>query len=117
MTVNVLGTTYEIVKLKYNEHKMFADSGAGAFIEFYEKRITCCDMSTYEGWDKESKKTVEEYEKQNLRHEIVHAFLFESGLHDNSERANAWARNEEMVDWFAINGAKIYKAWQEVGCI
>ena len=28
-----------------------------------------------------------------------------------------WAKNEEMVDWFALQGPKIYKAWQEVGAI
>ena len=42
-------------------------------------------------------------EKKNLRHEIVHAFLFESGLAENSE----WAYNEEMVDWIAKQGPKI----------
>ena len=55
--------------------------------------------------------------KQTLRHEIVHAFLGESGLSNNSNSIDAWARNEEVVDWFAIQGPKIYKAWQEAGAV
>ncbi len=55
--------------------------------------------------------------KATLRHEIVHAFLGESGLSANSNESDAWARNEEMVDWFALQGPKIYKAWQEAGAV
>jgi len=29
----------------------------------------------------------------------------------------AWARNEEMIDWFALQGPKILKAWQEAGAL
>jgi hypothetical protein len=40
-----------------------------------------------------------------------------SGLADNSNGVDAWARNEEMVDWFAMQGPKIYKIWREVGAV
>lgn len=53
------------------------------------------------------------YKKKVLRHEITHAFLLESGLNECSADVNAWATNEEMVDWFAFQGPRIYKAWQE----
>jgi len=39
-----------------------------------------CDMTTYEGWEHETKETICLYQKHMLRHEIVHAFLNESGL-------------------------------------
>ena len=56
--------------------------------------------------------------KEVLCHEIVHAFFNESGLQDNSFGIdNSWARNEEMVDWIAIQGAKIYKAWQDADAL
>lgn len=51
--------------------------------------------------------------KKNIRHELVHAFLFESGLAENSP----WAQNEELVDWIAIQGPKLWKAWQEAGAV
>lgn len=61
---------------------------------------------------------VEISQKQTLRHEIVHAFFDESGLASSSLGIDGpWAKNEEMVDWFALQGPKIYKAWQEAGAI
>ena len=60
-----------------------------------------------------SKGNLELQEQKNLRHEIIHAFLFESGLAENSE----WAQNEEMVDWIAKQGPKLIKAWQEAGAL
>ncbi len=55
--------------------------------------------------------------RMNLRHEIVHAFLHESGLSFNANGTDCWAKNEEMVDWFAIQGPKIYKAWKDAAAI
>ena len=56
---------------------------------------------------------VEELEKKVLRHEIIHAYLGESGLRGSS----GWAENEEMVDWFAIQSSKIYKTYKELDAI
>lgn len=60
---------------------------------------------------------MERYIRKVLRHEIVHAFLFESGLYEASCSADAWAKNEEMVDWIARQGQKIYDAWKEAGAL
>lgn len=60
-----------------------------------------------------SKKNMEEYRKQVVRHEIIHAFLYESGLESNSSSTDSWAINEEMVDWFAIQTPKIFKVFSE----
>ena len=56
---------------------------------------------------------------KTLRHEIVHAFLYESGLNRNtfSDNGKPWAVNEEMVDWFAIQGPKIMELWSSIGCL
>ena len=55
----------------------------------------------------------EAYQKKVLRHEIIHAFLYESGMDWSSGPAGAWAVNEEMVDWFAIQSPKIFKVFRE----
>ena len=60
--------------------------------------------------------------KQVLRHEILHSFLFESGLDANSFKDSddsglAWALNEEMVDWFAIQSPKIFAVYKELGIL
>ena len=57
-------------------------------------------------------------EKNTLRHELLHAYLAESGLAANALSSyTAWAENEEMVDWFAIQSPKIFKTFKEVGCL
>ncbi|WP_394967432.1 hypothetical protein [Candidatus Allofournierella merdipullorum] len=48
-----------------------------------------------------------------IRHEIIHAFLFESGLAENSD----WAQIEEMVDFFAIQFPKLQKAFEEAEAV
>lgn len=53
------------------------------------------------------------YVRKVKRHEIIHAFLLESGLAECSD----WAQNEEMVDWLARMGPKINAAWQAAGAI
>ena len=61
-----------------------------------------------------SKADMTAYKKQVIRHEIIHAFLYESGLEANSKASDSWAINEEMVDWFAIQSPKIFRlfyAW------
>lgn len=62
-------------------------------------------------------KDMQKYINKVLRHEIVHAFLLESGLSECSGSSEAWANNESMVDWIARQGQKIYKAWHEAGAL
>ena len=56
-------------------------------------------------------------QKRVLRHEILHAFLMESGLDANANAVENWATNEEMVDWFAIQSPKIFKIYKELKLI
>lgn len=56
-------------------------------------------------------------QKRVLRHEILHAFLMESGLDANANAVENWATNEEMVDWFAIQSPKIFKVYKELKLI
>lgn len=60
---------------------------------------------------------MEKYINKVIRHEIVHAFLLESGLAECSSEAVSWAQNEEMVDWFARMGPDIYAVWSEAGAL
>ena len=108
-TVNILGTPYTIRELSVDECPTLA---------------TCdgyCDWTTKEiVVERESEGTLgdmECYIKKVKRHEIVHAFLFESGMAECSGETEAWARNETMVDWFARQGQKIYDAWREAGAL
>ena len=58
------------------------------------------------------------YAKTNLRHEIIHAFLFESGLDGNSSWGNGQDDHpEQMVEWLALQFTKIHKAFVEAGAL
>lgn len=118
MILNVLGTEYEVIKKAYKDDPFFAEKSFDGYCSDCLKQIVYCDMRTFPGWEKESRKAIAACEKETLRHEIVHAFLNESGLSFSSARFNGpWAKYEEMVDWIAIQGPKIYKAWQAAGAI
>ncbi len=106
--INVLGAEYSITHT-HNDPRM---EGMDGFCDETTKEIV---VETYEGSDgKPGVKTqLDVQRRKNVRHELVHAFLFESGLAENS----SWAQNEELVDWIAIQGPKLYKAWQEAGAL
>ena len=57
------------------------------------------------------------YFKSCLRHEIIHAFLNESGLKDNFEHVNRMGHEETMVDWIAVQFPKIAAVYKELGIL
>ena len=118
MKVNVLGTDYTVTVKQYGEDEAFERNSSAGWCDEYNKEIVICDMTTYRGWEHENAKTADTAQKNALRHEIVHAFFNESGLTSNGFSFDgAWPHNEEMVDWFALQGPKIYKAWEEAGAL
>jgi len=64
--------------------------------------------------DKNEGKDWNSMEAETLRHEIIHAFMYESGLWSCSNDQKAWAINEEMIDWMAIQFPKIQKVFDQV---
>lgn len=118
MTVNVLGAQYTIDVKKYADEESFERRSIDGFCDGMTKEIVVCDMHTYKGREHETEKTICATQKHILRHEIVHAFFNKSGLMDSSFQADVpWARSEEMIDWIAIQGQKIYAAWREAGAL
>lgn len=75
-----------------------------------EATITECD-------DPQAKVNLEEYKKVVIRHEIIHAFLYESGLEGNTNKSKNWSQNEEMVDWIAIQFPKILKVFKSLNVL
>lgn len=57
------------------------------------------------------------YAKKVMRHDIVHAYLYESGLAENSLSVANWATNEEMVDWIARQFPKIKRTMETLNCL
>ena len=59
----------------------------------------------------------EELQKKQLRHEIIHAFMAESGLQSNWQHSEQFGHDETTVDWFAIQSPKIFKVYSELGIL
>lgn len=111
--VNILGTEYIIKERALAEDELL-DSRDG-YTDWTTREIV---VRREQEWKEGTLKKIDSYIREVLRHEIVHAFFFESGLDASVNSVfGSWAKNEEMVDWFAIQGQKIYKAWQEAGAL
>lgn len=113
MQINILGTEYEIIKGSVLNCPSLKE--LYGFTDYTVKQIVVLDFRTVEK-DNRSFEDFETLQKQVLRHEIIHAFLFESGLNVNSNDVEQWATNEEMVDWFVIQWPKLSKAFKGAGC-
>lgn len=110
MKVNILGTEYTI-EFRKDDQKL---EDADGYCDTSIKLIVVEDFEP----DKMAKENLEGYKLKVLRHEIIHAFMHESGLDVNSNVYGfGWAINEEMIDWFAIQSPKIFKAFKDVGCL
>ena len=107
MDVNILGTEYELQERPGKEDPVLADFDG--YCDTSVKKAVVDEMKEKEPGMKED---LSYYQKQVKRHEIIHAFLFESGLDTCCE----WAC-EEMIDWMSIQFPKIQKAFTEAECL
>ena len=118
MKINVLGTAYEIIVKKHDEDEAFKRKEICGYCDGYKKQLVVCDPATFEGWENEDAETVSIAKRETIRHEIVHAFLEESGLASSTlQYDGGWAKCEEMIDWIAMQGPKIYAAWKEAEAV
>jgi hypothetical protein len=113
-----LGTGYEIRYKDYDEEPIFEKRSIDGYADNIEKVICICNMNTMPNWENETKEYCKKAEKQILRHEIIHCFLSESGLQESTLQYNGgWAKNEEMIDFFAIQFPKIKQAFEDANCL
>ena len=103
--INVLGTNYRIIpkELKNEDIDAFTDNTAKEIV------IRTDNVNNVGDFDF--------LQKQQLRHEIIHAFLSESGLQCNWQHMEQFGHDETTVDWFAIQSPKIFKVFQELDLI
>lgn len=105
--INVLGTEYTIFLQSEDERLIDCDG----FCDKTTKEIHIgrfpadCDLGN-----------PLVYEKKIMRHELVHAFMFESGLAEGWEHQSN-GQEELTVDWFAYMAPKLFEAFLEAGCI
>lgn len=71
-TVNILGTEYKVIR------EPFADKDIDGYCDYTSREIRIRDDNVNEVGD------FDELMRKQLRHEIIHAFLAESGLQGRS---------------------------------
>lgn len=99
--VNILGVQYEVLFRSEKDDARL--KGVDGYCDHTVKKIVV------DNWE-EQEYNLEEISKHindTVRHEMVHSFLTESGLMHCS-----WAKNEEMVDWVALQIPKMIKAME-----
>lgn len=117
-SANVLGTEYKIEVHKISEDNELKNNGWGGYCNEILKLIVVADVNEEEYYDNCTDDEKEMIIKETLRHELTHAFLNESGLSNNSlQYSSGWAKNEEMVDWFALQSPKIFTLFKECNCL
>lgn len=107
--VNILGTEYSI-DIKTKEEDKFLKDCDGYCDKTSHKIVVIAEPEDNE------LAIFTEYQKKITRHEIVHAFLFESGLQENFEHKQ-WGHDEIVIDWIACQFPKMLKVFQEAECI
>lgn len=107
MQINILGTPYTIIEADRAEDEFLND--CDGYCDKTSKKIVIT---------KETKENELEnfglYRNKIMRHEIIHAFLFESGLHENWQHQQG--HDETYVDWIAAQFPKLQKCFAEAGC-
>lgn len=108
-TINIMGTDVRVVFREEKQDPQLEEMGG-----YFDSSENLIVVKIPEK-EKNSLGNLENWQKKTLRHEIIHAFLYESGLDWSAAPVDCWATNEEMVNWFAIQSQKIFKVFQELG--
>lgn len=118
MIISILGSDWTILYVDYETDHYLKKHGLEGYTNHVLRQIVIAYSETIPDRGELKEEEHKLIEKETLRHEIVHAFFYESGLADSALIVNSpWAKNEEMVNWIAVQGPKIYKAWQDADAL
>lgn len=109
MIINVLGAKWKIEDRSPDKDELLTD------------RYGYCDPSIKlivlrTGQEYDEVKDYDQIRKSTLRHELIHAFMCESGLYENMTHPEIGV-DETMVDWVAIQFPKMVDLFKKVGCL
>lgn len=104
--VEVLGVSYDIFESTESEDADLA--GIEGYCDHTVHRIV---INTFEPGDG-IYEDLDAFRQRVVRHELIHAFLYESGLGEDS-----WADNEEIIDWIARQFPKMLEAFKRADAL
>ena len=109
--INILGTEYTVELMEETKDVKLKEADG-----YVDPTIHLIRVALFEP-DSSTVSNVAVYLKKIMRHEIVHAYLFESGLAECSSTITSWAQNEEMVDWIARQIPKMKRTMESLNCL
>ena len=106
--INILGTEYKLKTLSEEEYpKLKVISAYGCCEQYSKELIINSRLDIKEDKDVE---LIHKAKEKVIRHEIVHAFIHESGLSE-------YFHDETIIEWMAIQIPKMVKVMKEVGVL
>ncbi len=107
MKIDILGTEYTLIEADENEDAVLLGKDG-----YCDTSVKLCVVDRMQVADANAKHDLLGYKKSCIRHELIHAFLYESGLDVCS-----FGQNEEMVDWIAIQFPKLLRAFRDADAL
>jgi hypothetical protein len=107
--VDVLGSTYFVEIVPYTKYPVLFGKALG-WCDFHAKKIVVLDMATVEIEDELNTQSPDKATNRIFRHELVHAFFYESGLDEQSD----FARDEILVDFLAMQIPKMVRIFSKL---
>ncbi len=95
--VSILGTDYEVQFSSAWDDELLNSNSSSGYTDYTIKLIKVC--SDY-AKDYMNLADLDIHTRNTIRHEIIHAFFYESGLSEICQ-------NEEIVEWIALQMPKI----------
>nr|DAG65381.1 MAG TPA: peptidase [Caudoviricetes sp.] len=109
--INILGTEYTAELIDENKDVKFKEADGYVDPSVHLIRVALFEPTST------TVSNIVVYLKNVMRHEIIHAYLFESGLAECSHMAENWATNEEMVDFIARQFPKMKRTMESLNCL
>jgi len=112
-TIDILGSKYKVEIAPYMKYyDKFQE--VGGWCDFHDKTIVALDAEDYvKSIDDIPTAKPFKATERILRHEIIHAVLYESGLDGETD----FARDEILIDFLAIQFPKIVGIMEKAGLI
>ena len=108
MKVNVLGTEYEIIESSKSEYPKLED--LNGYCELHSKKIIIDDL-VEKSADRLACENLDIFKKKVIRHELLHAFLYESGIFISDVTP---INEEELVEWIAVQFPKMLNVFKSI---
>jgi len=111
--VDVLGSTYFVEICPYSRYPILFGKALG-WCDFHARKIVVLDMATVElGDDELNTQSPDKATERIFRHELVHAFFYESGM----DTETGFARDEILVDFLAMQIPKLSKLFEKLNLL